>query len=137
MERAGAELVKAGHTIVSGNAPGADQAFARGGNSIDVTKVEVCLPWDGFEAHAVRIGNVVRVYGSSGTRQSPTALLHGRNGWIVGDVKAVLAYLPPWGGGTLNAVRQARLRKTPVHNVRWPKVRAAFDEAAVNGAIFP
>ena len=39
MRQAGALLVRAGHRIISGNAPGADQAWAAGGNTADPTQV--------------------------------------------------------------------------------------------------
>ena len=60
MEETGAAIVRLGFTIVSGNAPGADQAWARGGNSVDPDRVELCLPWESFEALAVHSKNTTR-----------------------------------------------------------------------------
>lgn len=41
--------VEGGDLLVSGNAPGSDQAFARGGSMVDPGLVELCLPWQDFE----------------------------------------------------------------------------------------
>lgn len=126
MEEMGARLVQAGYTIVSGNAPGADQAWARGGNSIDPSRVELCLPWEGFEAAAIHGRNHVRVihphderyymavrhtHPKFGSLTSAALNLHARNAMIVDDVEMVLGYLnhaKPGGGGTGSPFRIAR-----------------------------
>jgi hypothetical protein len=59
--KTGAEMVRRGYTIVSGNAPGGDQAWASGGNTVDPTKVVLCLPWIGFERQAIHRRNIVIV----------------------------------------------------------------------------
>ncbi len=61
MERFGAEIVHRGGHILTGNAPGADQAWARGGNSVDPTKVHLRLPWVDFERQAIHPDNDVTV----------------------------------------------------------------------------
>jgi hypothetical protein len=48
-ESVGMRTVEGGALLVSGNAPGADQAYARGGSTIDPSMVELCLPWPDFE----------------------------------------------------------------------------------------
>jgi hypothetical protein len=50
----------AGWVLHSGNAPGADQAFARGANRVDPSLVYLHLPWPKFESHALVDGNVTR-----------------------------------------------------------------------------
>lgn len=140
----GAMIVERGFVLVSGNAPGADQAWARGGNSIDPSRVELCLPWEGFEGHAVHPRNVVRIIQSSdqryyddvkGThpsfgRLSAAALkLHARNAMIVDGAFMTLAYLnhaKPGYGGTGGAWRIAQRRQgeiSSVHDVSDLEVR--------------
>lgn len=53
------EIVKAGFSISSGNAQGADQAFAGGGNSIDPSKVSLFLPKQGYNITAIHARNNV------------------------------------------------------------------------------
>ena len=161
MESAGAEIVRAGHTIVSGNAPGADQAWARGGNSVDPTKIELWLPWGGFEVDAIHVQNTVRcviapnedtvgafrVCAQLHPRWStlrPTAQqLLARNVLLIRDCTRVLGYLEAFrryhrqGGGTSFAFKIARHFDITPLNVANPAIRDAFDGAAINGAIFP
>jgi len=59
MEEIGAEIVRRGHILVSGNADGADQAWARGGNSVDPSKVRLYLPWNGYNWEAIHEENDV------------------------------------------------------------------------------
>lgn len=154
MEKTGAALVRSGYTIVSGNAPGADQAWARGGNSMDPECVELCLPWESFESSAVHGRNVVRVLGidqvayqrhvlrvqethPSFARLSPGALrLHARNAMIVEDVHLVLGSLnsgKPGGGGTGSAFRIAQRQGICTFNVADSLVRRMIDERLENG----
>ena len=76
--------VEGGDLLVSGNSPGADQAYARGGGLIDPSRVELCLPYPGFEHTQFRptiieapdpgygencySGNVVRIANRSATK---------------------------------------------------------------------
>ena len=55
----GRHLVQCGHEVHTGNAPGADQAFAAGGSSVDPSLVHLHLPWSTFEAQHIIEGNVV------------------------------------------------------------------------------
>jgi len=41
-------IVECGHHVYSGNALGADAAFARGGNRVDPWKVHLMLPWHSY-----------------------------------------------------------------------------------------
>lgn len=120
MEKAGARLVQRGHTIVSGNAKGADQAWARGGNAVDPTKVTLCLPWKNHEREAVVPGNVVQIFDSNrltdrsyleiAAKHHPrweacsrgARLLLGRNVSILAQADAVVGWIDAKnpGGGT-------------------------------------
>jgi hypothetical protein len=141
MERTGAELVRRGYGIISGNAPGADQAWARGGNFVDPTKVTLCLPWDGFERKTIHPRNVVQLasfdpdrttriasmFGSRSTRQA-AIWLHARNVMIIEPASTVLGYLP-FGqqGGTGMAFKLARMFRVEAENVADEGVRDAID----------
>lgn len=57
MEELGRFIVLSGLGIVTGNCKSADQAFARGANSVDLTKVWLCLPWHSYEQDAIVEGN--------------------------------------------------------------------------------
>lgn len=153
METTGATLVRAGYAIISGNAPGADQAWARGGNSMDPTRVELCLPWDSFESSAIHGRNVVRVLDpatapytyvdlvrathSAFARLSDGALrLHARNAMIVEGAHLVLGALnagKPGGGGTGSAFRIAQRQGICTFNVADALVRGMIDERLANG----
>ncbi len=58
-EKLGAWVVQCGHTLHTGNASGADQAFARGANQIRPDLVHLHLPWPMFEGTAIHAENVV------------------------------------------------------------------------------
>lgn len=163
LEETGMRIVGAGHTLVSGNAPGADQAWARGGNKVDPTKVELWLPWASFEQATIHPQNVVRCVVASEESQgaedafqlcaqfhprwsqlkSPARQLLARNVLLVRDCKCVVGYLEPFisfhqrAGGTSFAFKVARHFNIPVHNVAKPEVREAFDWTSVTGPIFP
>lgn len=49
LQSIGRRTVSNGDLLVSGNAPGSDQAYALGGNMVDAGLVELCLPWATFE----------------------------------------------------------------------------------------
>ena len=59
MQQIGKALALEGWTLRSGNCTGADQAFAKGANSVNPKLVELYLPWRSYEAGSVAIGNVV------------------------------------------------------------------------------
>ena len=130
-------IVKCGHQVISGNATGADFAFASGGNAVDPSKVHLMLPWGSFNQGQVAPTNVITSeadldqtergfylglarkyhprfdYLSQGAQK-----LHLRNGLIVyppagnnpSPVDLVLAYPSqrPFGGGTGQAMRIAQ-----------------------------
>jgi len=135
MERAGAAIVRAGCILSSGNAPGSDQAWARGGNRIDPTRVELHLPWYTFERRMIRDGNKVRVLAQPDTADrryfdiaetvhgrwrslsDGAHRLHARNVMIVENTIAVIGWSNPnksWGGGTGGAFRIAKFLHVPV-----------------------
>lgn len=151
MEATGAALVRAGYTLVSGNAPGADQAWARGGNSMDPTRVELCLPWDSFESSAVHGRNVVQVFNSAdgeryvrlvrathpsfGRLTDAAIRLHSRNAMIVEGAHLVLGALnpdKPGGGGTGSAFRIAQRHGICTFNVADALIREMIDERLAN-----
>jgi predicted Rossmann-fold nucleotide-binding protein len=135
MRRAGALLVRAGHHIVSGNAPGADQAWAAGANTVDPAKVTLCLPWEGFEHQAVHARNGVATLGSLKTadrhyyetaaathpawsQMTPGAQrLHARNAMIVDRADIVLGWTDGRTGGTKVTFALAQLKGIPVRTV--------------------
>lgn len=152
MEATGAKLVRSGYTIVSGNAPGADQAWARGGNSMDPTRVELCLPWESFESSAVHGRNVVQTFNSTdgdryvrlvaathpnfGRLTDAALRLHARNAMIVEGAHLVLGALNPdkiSGGGTRSAFRIAQRHRICTFNVADALIRSMIDERLADG----
>lgn len=151
IEETGAALARAGYTIRSGNAPGADQAWARGANSVDPTKVELCLPWEGFEARAIVSGNIVRRIRSTDHKYydavkethpafghlSAAALnLHARNAMIGDGAYLMLGSLnpsKPGGGGTGGAFRIAQRYGVITMNVADALVRETIDKRIAAG----
>lgn len=53
LETVGRFYAEAGITVATGNAPGADQAYARGANGVSPERVELCLPWATFERKCI------------------------------------------------------------------------------------
>lgn len=151
MIETGRKLVTAGYEIRSGNAPGADQAWAAGGNTVDPTKVTLCLPWDSFETTAIHGHNVVQVIKTKQQRyfdavkdthprfgQLSTAaiLLHARNAMIVDGVHCVLGSLnpgKPGGGGTGGAFRMAQRQGIVTFNVADALVRQMIEQRLAVG----
>ncbi|MBD3261608.1 MAG: hypothetical protein GF334_08005 [Candidatus Altiarchaeales archaeon] len=125
-------LVRAGYELHSGNAPGADQAFAAGGNEVDPSLVFLHLPWPGFEKQAALQGNQVDTYPFEDMRfyvdiaaenhpywnrlKSGVRKLHTRNAAILvpgkRNVDVCLAWpsRKPGGGGTGQGMRIAQKR---------------------------
>ena len=147
MAKLGEALVRAGHTLASGNAPGSDQAFASGGNSADPAKVYLHLPWESFERHAVHPGNNVEVVGDpwgNVALYEEAAQLHpawerltkaaqrlmARNILIVRGADVCLAY-PNWkrpgGGGTGQGLRYCQRTQIPIVDLTLP---GGFSRAA-------
>ncbi len=67
-------LATRGHSIHSGNAVGADQAFAIGANSVNPEQVWLYLPWAGYEAGAIRPQNQTFRLSTNPTEAKATAL---------------------------------------------------------------
>jgi len=132
LEAIGAYLVRAGYTVSTGNAIGSDQAFARGGNSVDPKRVELWLPWASYERAAVVKGNIVhtgptvddvelakKLHPAWGRCSAGARTLHARNCQIVRGCTLVIA-LPrrDCPGGTGQGMRIAEHLGIPVHNLR-------------------
>lgn len=96
LEDVGRILAEWGWVLRSGNARGADQAFAKGAGAISAESVEIFLPWPGYEKEAIFPGYKVRVRPGEkamemASRYHPrwdecgngARLLHGRNGEIL------------------------------------------------------
>ena len=138
LESTAADIVRAGCHIVTGNAPGADQAWARGGNLIDPKMVTLCLPWDGFEPRAIHPQNVVvtihpRTHSRHFLRAAAThpwwkgmppggQRLHARNAMILDGAALMLGYRTG-SGGTESAFRIAKMLDVPAYDVSDHKVR--------------
>lgn len=154
IEETGGALVRAGYTIVSGNAPGVDQAWARGGNRQDGRRVELCLPWDYFESQSIDGRNPIRKIHPSdpshqryydavrathpkfGRLSAASLSLHARNAMIVDGAHVVLGYLNPdshGGGGTGSAFRIAQLWGVQTLNVADALVRAGIEQRLARG----
>jgi hypothetical protein len=59
-ESIGRAIAERGWELHTGNAKGADQAFARGANEVNPKLVHLHLPWYKYERDAIVPGNVVR-----------------------------------------------------------------------------
>jgi hypothetical protein len=123
----GARLIERGHNLISGNAPGADQAFAMGANRIDPTRVWLKLPWPKFEQAAILTGNHVEVvrpteelealvrshcYYDGKSQGSKKLLL--RDGLITQSVDRLIAFPSPAGSGTQFTMKLAAALRVPV-----------------------
>lgn len=126
-EHIGKYLAVRGFTVSTGNALGADQAFARGGNQVNPGLVELHLPWVGYEASAVLEGNLVVVDGDDSELSETAAFCHPswsrlrrgtralmtRNVGIVRGASQVVAF-PGKTGGTRHSIRVAQRFRIPV-----------------------
>ena len=148
MEAMGAEIARGGYRIVTGNAPGSDQAWARGGNSVDPNAVLLVIPWKGFERKVIQKGNDILSFSddvlgpdfydalakaeslhprweacSAGAR-----LLHGRNVIIARKSSLMVGY-PGSTGGTKLAFAASIDLGRPVYDIRDEVQRAKFEKA--------
>lgn len=125
-------IVLHGFELHSGNAPGADQAYAAGGNDVDPTRVHIHLPWRSFQRQAIVEGNHVYEYPFGSMRfyvdiaaechprwqylRDYAKKLHTRNASILvpnqKNVDVCLAWPSkrPGGGGTGQGMRIAQSR---------------------------
>ena len=154
MEEMGAKLVGAGYILLSGNAPGADQAWARGGNKVNARHVELFLPWEYFESSAIDGRNPIRVIRAADATHmrfyevvkqthpkwadltAAGLQLHARNAMLVDMAHIVLGSLnpdKPGGGGTGSAFRMAQRRQIPTFNVADALTREMISERIMMG----
>lgn len=55
LDSIGQRTVLGGDLLITGNAPGSDQAYALGGNMVNASMVELCLPWPTFEQKCIMV----------------------------------------------------------------------------------
>lgn len=144
-ESIGQRLVELGFFVGTGNAAGADQAYARGGNALNPSQVVLYLPWDGYESDAIVPGNRIRrppydnwmkkaarelhpvwnVLGRGGRA------LHTRNIAIVDGAHACIAWpsKKTGGGGTGLGMRYAEACDLPLLDLSNRRVRERIAEA--------
>ena len=147
MKLMGAEIVKNGFWLASGNASGADQAWATGANTVNPRRVHICLPWDEFERDQIwdanrltvytelprqtkrQISSLIKALHPAGDRLSDVHLaLLGRNALIVHQASAVIGWMnPERPGGTGMAYILARRWNIPVFNVATEAERQAAE----------
>lgn len=143
----GRGVVSKGFELHSGNAVGADQAYARGGNEVNPEMVHLHLPWRGFNRKAIEAGNHAHVYPFDGMRfyvdiaaechpkwdylRDYVKKLHARNVSILMPQRQAVGVCVAWpsqrlgGGGTGQGMRIAKakgirlidLTKTPAQQV--------------------
>lgn len=148
MEEMGAEIGRGGYRIVTGNAPGSDQAWARGGNSVDAGRVLLVIPWKNFERKAIEKGNDVLSFSDDilgpdfdealarAQRLHPrweacstgARLLHGRNVIIARKASLMVGYPGSTGGTKLAFAASIEFGK-PVYDIRDEVQRARFEKA--------
>lgn len=135
-EWVGQRMAERGHAIVTGNAPGADQAYAAGANKVNPAAVTLFLPWASFEAAAVVPGNRVIVADISGPaaheaamacrrwndKPRSTRLLLTRDVLIIGGAHAVVAW-PSTGNGTRFTMGLAQTRSIPTIDISDDQAR--------------
>lgn len=55
----GRNIITHGHSVLSGNAVGSDQAYADGAKEIDPSKITLFLPWSNYNEEAIPPGSMV------------------------------------------------------------------------------
>ena len=135
-----------GHTLSTGAAKGADQAFADGANELGGL-IELFLPWASYESEwRQTLGNTItEVYNENvhrdamfSVRMHPTydkltqgaKRLHARNYLILLGCKLVICWTEEGAivGGTGQAIRLAEAMKIPVHNLGCLDVQKIYSE---------
>lgn len=152
MEALAACLARAGFILRSGGAEGADTAFERGARGVDGSRMQIYLPWRGFNGNSSplytvegRALEVTRRVHPAWHRLSPAARkLHGRNCYqVLGlNLDAPSLFLVCWTGegcesartrtartgGTGTAIELAERHGVPVFNLGKPGRSAALRE---------
>ncbi len=145
MYRIGKAMAEKGWILRSGNAIGADQAFAKGANEINPMQVELYLPWDTYNRGAQVTGNGIRTMATKeailiapkyvphwARLKDSHKLLHARNlHQVLGPElidpdkfsKSLLCWTPKGEitGGTATAIRCAMANNILVINLFFPK----------------
>lgn len=138
MDRLGENMAAAGWVLRSGNCKGADQAFQRGANRINPMKVTVFMPYKGYggrrnihdrnilvHEHGAAVEECAAHYHPAWEQCNHQArMFHVRNTQIVlgrflnQPVEKVICWTPnEERGGTSQAIRIARDKGIPVHNL--------------------
>ena len=147
-----AALARAGYTLRSGGADGADAAFEQGARTVSGAPLEIYLPWQGFNGNPSPLNrveqralDVARRLHPAWDRLSPAARkLHGRNCYqVLGFSLEVLSqFVVCWTadgceshrtrsvktGGTGTAIVLAERHGVPVFNLSKAGRRAALLE---------
>jgi hypothetical protein len=137
MQEIGRSMARLGWVLRSGNCVGADQTFQRGANQVDPKLVELYLPWRGYEAEHIAVGNGVYTPGSLAYRiaaeyhpawekcSQGARAMHARNVQIVlgaeldRPVDLVICWTPGGKavGGTAMGMRLAQAYGITVYNL--------------------
>jgi len=138
MASLGGLLAENGWYCRSGNATGADQAFARGVNQVDPTRMVVYLPWPGFERQALVEGNRVienpsreaielarrEIHWYDRCKQGAQKMFARNMHQVLGSklnypARFIVCWTPGGAdvGGTAYAIRLARKHGVVVHNM--------------------
>ena len=137
LNRIGQWLAQSDFIIASGNADGSDNAFAQGANQFYPKRVNLYLPWSGYNSEKIVKGNGVivldklkhdyafermrRHHPASDRLKQGAQKLHARNALILKEAIACIAYHPtPGRGGTEMGVRLAEYYGIPVINIAFP-----------------
>ena len=133
MERFGTELARRGWTLRSGGAVGADSAFERGARETG-GRCEIYLPWPGYNEHTEsRLVEaspeahdlMAQIHPAFAKLPGSSRRLHARNAHqILGaDLRSPVEMVICWTpgargrGGTGTAIRLARSRGIPIHDL--------------------
>jgi hypothetical protein len=133
MERFGSELARRGWTLRSGGAVGADSAFEKGAREAG-GGCEIYLPWPGYNEHAESrlveaspeaYDVMAQIHPVFARLPKSSRRLHARNAHqILGaDLRSPVEMVVCWTpgargrGGTGSAIRLARSRDIPVHDI--------------------
>lgn len=136
MELIGADIAQKGHTLRSGGADGADEAFERGARTVQNARIEVYLPWRKFNGHSSQLHTVSPAAMDMAAQFHPAwkrcslgaRKLHARNSYQVlgADLATPSDLVICWtrnasgAGGTGQALRIARAHGITIHDLGNP-----------------